>query len=269
MVNSKVYWEKMGEQVLNGENDINSASIDATTIKELTNYRSKTEVRHLFSKVNFDAKTLLDLGCGTGRLTFAFAKKCKKVIGVDLSGNFIKIANMQKTKKNIKNIEFYSSALQELEIKQKFDIVHSGGVFMYISDNDIKEIIKYIQKNLLKKDGILITRETISFTGITFKSEHSFIRTDDDYLKLFENTTFKLIYENETFPICPIMKIYRYTPERLRTNFTISRIFRFLFSLQALIDPILLKFRVSYKPIFEKSWHHKQKFYIFRKVGLK
>ena len=49
---------------------------------------------------------ILDVGCGTGRLEFFLADKCKKITGIDLSEKNIKQAERKLRKSNRNNIYF-------------------------------------------------------------------------------------------------------------------------------------------------------------------
>ncbi len=49
---------------------------------------------------------ILDVGCGTGRLEFFLADKCKKITGIDLSKKNIKLAEQNLEKSNAGNIVF-------------------------------------------------------------------------------------------------------------------------------------------------------------------
>ena len=52
-------------------------------------------------------KKVLDMGCGSGRFSFALAKKgAKKVIGVDLGEDGLKVAKKYKKLSGVKNVEF-------------------------------------------------------------------------------------------------------------------------------------------------------------------
>lgn len=51
--------------------------------------------------------TVIDIGCGTGRLPFYLSMHCSKVIGIDFSSKNIKLANLRKEKKQIRNVEFF------------------------------------------------------------------------------------------------------------------------------------------------------------------
>jgi SAM-dependent methyltransferase len=63
--------------------------------------------------INADS-VIIDVGCGTGRLAFAFADKCKKVIGIDLSGRNIERANRTLNRKSGTNISFFHGNVNEL-----------------------------------------------------------------------------------------------------------------------------------------------------------
>ncbi len=56
--------------------------------------------------------TVLDAGCGTGRLVFQLSDKCKQVIGIDLSRRNIKLAKELLTKDHSSNIFFHHTDVQ-------------------------------------------------------------------------------------------------------------------------------------------------------------
>jgi ubiquinone/menaquinone biosynthesis C-methylase UbiE len=57
---------------------------------------------------------LIDVGCGTGRLAFSFADKCKSVLGIDLSKRNIDRANRTLSKRYRSNISFFHGNVNEL-----------------------------------------------------------------------------------------------------------------------------------------------------------
>lgn len=100
-----------------------------------------------------DAKTLLDLGCGTGRHDELFCKKGYSVHGVDLSEEMLKIA---RTKENEK-LTFTHSNIHDLALDREFDVVIS--LFHVISyQNSNSELIKTFEvaKKHLKSGGVFI-----------------------------------------------------------------------------------------------------------------
>jgi SAM-dependent methyltransferase len=80
-----------------------------------------TRVQSLIS-VN---KSVLDVACGTGSLTFLIAAKTQHVVGIDKSGAMINTANKTRQKQSITNVEFLQAdATKALPFKQnEFDTV--------------------------------------------------------------------------------------------------------------------------------------------------
>lgn len=69
------------------------------------------------------SSSVIDIGCGTGRLEFQLADKVKKIIGVDLSSTNIEVAQEELYSAGLQNIEFIHADALEISIlkKEKFD----------------------------------------------------------------------------------------------------------------------------------------------------
>lgn len=86
------------------------------------NYLKEAEyVEKLFLKSNPNAKTILDLGCGSGRHAYEFYRKGYKVTGVDISEGMLDLA------KNLppNDINFSFGDVRDVNLDQKFDVVVS------------------------------------------------------------------------------------------------------------------------------------------------
>jgi 2-polyprenyl-3-methyl-5-hydroxy-6-metoxy-1,4-benzoquinol methylase len=239
-------------------------------------YRNRTEYKHLKRKINLKNKTLLDLGCGTGRLSFQFAKQCKKVVGIDFAESMISQAKNYATRHNIKNVEFFVSNLQNIEINGTFDIVYFGGVLMCIDDSDVKNIIKSISP-LLDSDSVVVNRDTVSLLNTRMSSKDLKGRTDftvyrtiSEVEEIFKTTNYQTFYSSETYPFVLALNIYN----RLSLNLQKKRIILWLLNIglyfQSLIlDPFLLKNKWIYKKQYngwKNSSYPLRQFYFFHKI---
>ncbi len=67
--------------------------------------------------------SVIDVGCGTGRLEFLIANKCKLITGVDLSSKNIRTAKSNPGNKLFSNIQFIHSDISKLvnHFDSKFD----------------------------------------------------------------------------------------------------------------------------------------------------
>lgn len=68
-------------------------------------------------------KKILDLGCGMGWTSIFFAKQGYDVIGIDISEDAIKHANIRKKQEKIKNLKFLSGDYEDLNFNNEFDCV--------------------------------------------------------------------------------------------------------------------------------------------------
>ncbi len=79
-------------------------------------------------------ETVLDIGCGDGRLTVEIAKSVPKgkVLGIDISANMINEA--QKSFCDIPNVSFECIDATKFDVKNKFDRAISFDTFHWIDD---------------------------------------------------------------------------------------------------------------------------------------
>lgn len=95
---------------------------------------------------------VIDVGCGTGRLEFTLADKCKSVLGIDLSEKNIKRANLILLKNPDAKISFRHNNIHEL-------VSNSGYHFDYaILTYVIHEVNKEERVELLKEISLIADR---------------------------------------------------------------------------------------------------------------
>lgn len=118
------------------------------------------ELKEKFSKI-------LEIGVGTGiiSLTLSMELNDSVIKGVDISEQAIDLANRNKEKFNIKNVEFLKSNLfNSIDVGEKFDLIVSNPP--YINMEDMKKLHKkldYEPQNALYggEDGLYFYREII------------------------------------------------------------------------------------------------------------
>lgn len=155
----------------------------------LLNYRYRFSLeelllRHFIKKFSSEYSRALDCGTGTGRNALALSNYFKWVDAFDLSQTFI--ATNKKRFNYKKNINFFYASFQELSISDsKYDLIFVGGVFMYMGDDEIKDALNLILRQLTKT-GVLIIRDSISHENSQIINKVKIYRSLADYEKLFK-----------------------------------------------------------------------------------
>jgi len=75
---------------------------------------SQDKLFEQLAKLIDNESSVIDVGCGTGRLAFALANKCKSVLGIDLSKRNIDQANLTLLQNPDTKISFKHSSVTEL-----------------------------------------------------------------------------------------------------------------------------------------------------------
>lgn len=100
----------------------------------------------------YKLKSLLDVGCGTGDLSYEASKIVQYSLGLDFAKSMIRIAN-KKFSRN--NLEFIEQSFFNFNSQRKFDCISANGFIEYISLKDIERFID-ISRKMLNHKGYLV-----------------------------------------------------------------------------------------------------------------
>jgi len=146
-------------------------------IRILTLGRLERAYDRLISSVQKGQK-VLDIGCGTGALTFRAAQKGAYVKGIDINSQMLEIAREKAGKMDLgSSTEFKEMGISELDEEEaaNFDAVTSGLCFSELSEEEIDFALKQI-KRILKENGLFLVADEVLPPGILRKIIHWMIK---------------------------------------------------------------------------------------------
>lgn len=137
----KSKFKEVQEEVLKAfKEEIPSIYYSDKTEKEFLNWKKTMDYMYHdlmhFPPRLFEGQSLLDFGAGTGENTVYFENWGAKCTLVELNDKSHRISKeiFKKYAKNIKDHNFVLSSIFDYESFEKFDIVHSRGVFAHTND---------------------------------------------------------------------------------------------------------------------------------------
>ncbi len=128
---------------------------------------------------------ILDFGCGSGRFSDLLARRCKFLLGLEITHQMLLLA---KDESRCSNSGFVLFDGLNLPIKErKSDVVVSINVLQYISDDsELKKVLSEVQKSL-KPGGKFICIEQVT------QNKKRWQRDKKTYLHFFEQNDFKKV----------------------------------------------------------------------------
>ncbi|WP_158264898.1 class I SAM-dependent methyltransferase [Blastopirellula marina] len=81
---------------------------------------------------DFDPKTVLDYGCGVGRMAISFARGAESVTGIDVSEGMLTEATANTKQMGADNVRLLRIEGSTLPVQEKFDLVHCYIVLQHI-----------------------------------------------------------------------------------------------------------------------------------------
>jgi len=113
--------------------------------------RTEEDVRHINRLVDVENKSVLEIGCGTGRITFPLAKKAREIVAIDIYEGAIEEALRRN---RYENVRFSVGNIETVRLGRKFDVILSTWMgYMYL--NDVPEAIRNISGHL-EDDGVFL-----------------------------------------------------------------------------------------------------------------
>jgi len=111
------------------------------------NSQTEKDIRDITELVDIKDKSILELGCGTGRITFALAERVQELTAIDIDEKAI----LNAQQKNVHdNVVFRVEDLEDFDLGRKYDLILSVGVgYMYLRDlpNAVKNISQHLEDN--------------------------------------------------------------------------------------------------------------------------
>lgn len=120
--------------------------------KQLRDYMNKWDGGLFLNSMELDQfKSVLEIGCGTGRLAVQVAPLCAKFCGIDISPKTIQRAKENLSMSN--NVMLICDDFMEHSFDSSFDIIYSSLTFFHFQD---KQAAIYKTASLLNENGRFI-----------------------------------------------------------------------------------------------------------------
>ncbi len=144
-------------------------------------------IESIFDKYNKKPEIILDLACGTGRITTELAKKGYDMIGIDLSSEMLNVAKDKATAHSL-DVLYLNQNMSEFELYGTVDaVICLLDSFNYlINEEDLYKTLNLIN-NYLNPEGILIFDINSKYKLSKILGNNVFYDVSDQISYIWEN----------------------------------------------------------------------------------
>lgn len=176
---------------------------------------------------NVRGKKILELGCGGGQCSIAFAKRGAKCTGIDISKKQLEYAEALAKKEKVK-VKFIRGDIQTLRgIKSKsYDVVFSAFAFQYIPN--LTKCFKEVYR-VLKKNGLFV-----------FSLDHPFYLTINPKTLKIERSYYKT-GKHEEIETWPDGTKHKFVIYRRKVSDIYNSLIKAGFFVEKIIEPLTLR----------------------------
>lgn len=207
-------------------------------------------------------KSVLDLGCGNGTVSFYLAEHfdAGEIVGIDINTNNVEIANAEKEKKGILNVEFFEDDAQNLSqiSDNSFDyILNIESAFHYPDKhqflNELHRVLKPCGHFIIA--DIVHTRKKGSWFNAWKKKMNFHHWSIHDYMGAIEQKNLQVISQNDISPeVINGFKQYReYLKDSKLKETPKDLILKFFFVINVKLNIYLLKKKRRYYVLYGKN----------------
>jgi ubiquinone/menaquinone biosynthesis C-methylase UbiE len=149
----------------------------------------------LLSYVPHNCENALEIGCGTGAFARELAKRCKRVVALDLSAEMIRVARSRSAQ--FENMDFQLADAMTWEFPQShFDFVCSIATLHHL---DQRALLLKI-RDALKPGGVLVVLDLVESEGLVDRMR--------DVIGLGMSPTLRLLHNGRLQPPAEVRKAW-------------------------------------------------------------
>lgn len=164
--------------------------------------------------------SVLDLGSGVGFWAEAFAQRFRHVEAVEGSASLYQ--ELVARCSEYPNVKTHMANVLTFEPSSAFDFAFSGGLLMYLNDQDVVALLKQLACYARSSAKVLCRESTVRGDTVTKQGEYSVIyRSLSHYHRLFEEAGYRVIQQQPNEPYllmqtgCELVKKWKAViPER-------------------------------------------------------
>ena len=191
---------------------IQSKNLDVQFLEETEN-TILSSAEEMFRNETF--KTLLDLGCGAGRLTIKFSKYFQQVTALDPDKYRLNNARENIKSRGIENVIYVQAPFLASKLPDKyFDVVLCNQIIQHIDTEMIEPMIQGIFR-VLKPNGVLVLTTSYSNRGNDFFLKSFVDEGETTGIEIYEPEFNRLISNDRK-----ILPIHYFSPESLKKHLT-------------------------------------------------
>lgn len=195
---SLAYWT---EETAKSPDSAGVAGMGGAGMTEIL-YRHSEELAHLLRIVAFTPdKTVVELGCGTGRWMVSLAGRVKHYAGVDFSPSALAVAARRASDLHLTNVTLQEGSASDFEAVEPIDILYLSGVSQYLSDDELVALLKRVAPKLAP-GAVVIDRSTLHRRTRTITDNSTYFsiyRTAPEVLRLFGAAGLVCTYQQPSY----------------------------------------------------------------------